>query len=367
MLANTLLAAATTVNMLDYLVPDQRTTDALQFHLEGAGFAKAAWSAPNAQGDPRFVDAKGRGGYPGGYFVVKTEKDARGQDVQVAYLEWETMDWNANQHARGFHDANGYPTLEWGRSNVVPGAWNPQPASPVTDVFCGAQPDAFSSTSDAGYVATFYQLSDLASVDAALGSMGPVNPVWVDMAHSLGRTPEIMVIAGSWGAVRELYFYLKGTGLVSWRWQEHIQSNPALGWETLKGGDMTRVVWERTPIRILDLCEKVRGAVAGPIIVDHIVPKRQHPRHEVTFSGSCTPGGPVVQAINGRVQVTLSWQMIVPPSSLYPSGDVWLQEDVLAPGEGESWTTPAPSIYIIATSTDEEGHTDLQTWTQQCK
>lgn len=246
-----------TVNMLEYLVPDQRTTDAPQFHLEGSGFEKTAWSTPNEQGDPRFVDTKARGGYPSGYFVVKTEQDVCGKDIQVVYIEWETMDWDTNQHARGFHDENGYPTLEWGRSNVVPSAWNPQPSSPVRDIFCGAQPDTFDRTSDAGYVVYVYKLDNLEAVNRALGSMGPVNPAWVDMARLFGRDPEIMVIAGSWGAVRELYFYLKGIGLVSWRWQEHIQSDPTLDYETLHRGDQTSIVWEETPIRILNLCEKV--------------------------------------------------------------------------------------------------------------
>jgi hypothetical protein len=244
--------------MLEYLIPDQRAADTVQFHLEGAGFQKTVWTTPNEQGDPRYVDTKGRGGYPNGYFVVKTEQDACGNDIQVVYIEWETMDWDTNQHARGFHDEKGYPTLEWGRSNAVQGLRYSQPASPVRDVFCGAQPDTFDHTSDASYVVTFYKLDNLDAANKALGSMGPVNPAWIEMARALGREPEIMVIAGSWSAVRELYFYLKGVGLVSWRWQEHIQSNPALGYETLSpDGDLTSLVWEDTPIRLLNLCEKI--------------------------------------------------------------------------------------------------------------
>ncbi len=287
-------AAPKLVDLTQFLVPDQRYSDALQYHFGGYGscfrdtpecldankvpirirnsFWKVARTENSPEGDTRFIFQKAPS-HPNEYFIVKNELDSDGKPVQVVYIEAEAMDWTMNQYARSYHRDDGYPTFEWARSNALANAFNPQNWIRCTWTFCGAKPDEydFQGSTPSGYVPRVYDLSkDMEAINRDLAELGPIEPKWFNMAKDAGKDPQLLVYAGYWspvgGAVgndptlwwnRELYFYLKGIGIIGWRWQEHVDGDRFKPFKTLQEGIGDVLIWEDEPILPLAVCEKV--------------------------------------------------------------------------------------------------------------
>ncbi|MDO8504800.1 MAG: hypothetical protein Q7S36_03010 [Candidatus Liptonbacteria bacterium] len=283
-----------TVDLTQFLVPDLKYSDPLQYHFSGygrcfrntpdcrdengtpilrdGGFAKIAQAENSPEGDTRFIFQKDRR-HPNEYYIVKNELGSDGEPVQIVYIETETMDWPWNQYARTYHREDGYPSFEWGRSNAVVGGLNLQYWIRGKWIFCGAKPDEYElqGSTPSGYVPRVYDLSkDIEAINRDLAELGPIEPKWLDMAKDTGKDPQLLVYAGYWSPVsqavgnapslwwnRELYFYVKGLGFVGWRWQEHVDGDRFKPFQTLQEGIASAVVWEDEPILPLAVCEKV--------------------------------------------------------------------------------------------------------------
>lgn len=283
------------VDLTEFLVPDLKYSDPLQYHFTGYGrcfrntpdcrdangipilregsFTKIARAENSPEGDTRFIFQKAAT-KPNEYYIVKNELDSDGKPIQTIYLETETMDWTGNRAARDYHTDNGYPTFEWGRSNALLNGFNPQNWIRCTWTFCGAKPEEydFQGSTPSGYILRVYDLSkDHETINRDLAELGPIEPKWLDMAKDTGKDPKLLVYAGYWSPVtegvfgndptiwwnRELYFYMKGLGFVAWRWQEHVNGDRLQPFQTLQEGVESTVVWEDEPILPLAVCEKV--------------------------------------------------------------------------------------------------------------
>lgn len=283
------------INMLDFLVPPQSTDSEKQFYLEGymeclqvpgsgcfvggmsrysrGGFQKQIKVAPDENGNIRFTSSKARTGlvaHPCEYHETRNEYDEYGQPVTILYLRAETMDWVQNKKYRAYYDGLGEPLFEWGRSNAVVGKMYVQDPGFEVAYECDNTVKT-NPIMPAGYIVRVYSLEgDLDEVNRRMGSIGPVEPKWVGMAHEMGQKAELLVIEGYWGwtpnspgsepwrwTYRELYMYLKGVGWVSWRWQEHEGGDLHKPFMTHQLGNLDTIVWEMPGefIRNVELCE----------------------------------------------------------------------------------------------------------------
>lgn len=289
--------APRTVNMLEFMVPSQSVNSERQFHLEGymqclgvpgsgcflggepfyarGSFQKQTVSAPDGSGNIRFVSSKAKTGllaHPCEYHETRNEFDESGRPITILYLREEMMDWVRNKQYRAYYDGLGEPLFEWGRSRAVVGKMYMQDPGFEIGRECDG-PVKTTKISPAGYIVRVYSLEgDLEEVNRRMGSMGPVEPKWVGMAHEMGQKAELLVVEGYWGWTpdspgvepwrwrqRELYMYLKGVGWVSWRWQEHEDGDLYKPFRTEKLGNLDTIVWEKPGefIRNVELCEDI--------------------------------------------------------------------------------------------------------------
>lgn len=285
-------------DLTEFLVPDLKYSDPLQYHFAGYGrcfydtpdcrdengvpivrrpnFAKIARAENSPEGDTRFIFQKAPA-HPNEYYIVKNELGPDGEPVRIVYIETETMDWTENQYARSYHTDAGYPTFEWGRSNAPVNTFIPQHIGTCTWTYCGSKPDEYEPqpSTPSGYVVRVFDLSkDIEAINKDLAELGPVEPKWLEMARATGKDPQLLVYQGYWNPVtggvvgnnpalwwnRELYFYVKGLGFVAWRWQEHVDGDKFKPFQTFHEEVVDHIVWEDEPILPLAICEKVPGA-----------------------------------------------------------------------------------------------------------
>jgi hypothetical protein len=287
------------INMLDYLVPDQTWDDPEPFHL--VGYSRCIWGECVDRGEPPYSEtsftkvyrmpdsATGDTRYaamktptkPAEYFTVKNSYE-RGRWVSRAFLEAEDMFWGLEGwELRDYHDASGYPTFEWGRSDVAEGAENIQTFPWCTWRYCGRKPDWRELTSGIVSVYTVQEFDlrgDHRAIAQKLGDRvftpdmaTEVLPKWLSLALELRRgEPKLMVISGYWSPVasgatqadpslwyhREVYSYLEGVGWVGWWWQMHAGYDQSAPFSTIKGGVNYKAVWEdpKKPILAFDVC-----------------------------------------------------------------------------------------------------------------
>lgn len=287
------------IDMLSFMVPRQKWGDERQFHLEGymeclgvegsdcakngesrharGSFQKQHLMEPDSQGNTRFTTSKARTGslgHPCEYYEIRESFDADGNPVQKLFVYAEMMDWVWNKQYRAYFDGMNEPLFEIARSNAIEGRYYLQNPGSGTDYFCNDQSVTYPLT-DQVYVAYSYKLSrdTISEVNRRLGSMGSIEPKWIEMAEAMGEVePELLVIQSYWGYVgvspgkegwrwyyRELYFYLKGVGWVSWRWQEHINHDLWNDFVTHKQLNMDTIVWEGPEefVRNVALCEEI--------------------------------------------------------------------------------------------------------------
>lgn len=287
-------------NMFEYMVPPQKASDAKQFYLEGYmqclgipgsdcvkngealysrnGYEKQTVSDPDENGNLRFTTSKARTGllgHPCEYYVTREGFDEDDQPITFMYVYAEMMDWVDNKKYRAYYDGLGEPMFEMARSRVKNGVAYLQTPSVGTDYFCNGASNTY-PLMDTVYVPYFFSFTrdTIDDVNRQMGSMGPVEPKWVDMALAMGQTKaELMVVQGQWGytgaapgkegsrwVYRELYMYLKGVGWVSWRWQEHQDGDLQRDFVTHKLGNLDTIVWEAPgeAIRNVELCETIQ-------------------------------------------------------------------------------------------------------------
>jgi len=289
-------------NMLEYMVPAQKWDDADQYHLEGymtcapvpwgdvctdpqvelayarSGYGKVYVGLPDEKGNTRFSASKGRTGllgHPCEYYATREDVGDDGLPITRLYILAETMNWTDNLRYRAYHLPNGEPTFEIGRSKVYNGEFFLQDPKFGIFYYCGAKPpEEYSLPIPGATTVYFYTMEDgnIDELNAKLGNFGPLEPKWLDIAKALGyKRAELMLLVGNWGYTgaapgpepwrwyyQELYYYLKGVGWVSWRWQQHIGNDVNAPFQTIKMGNSDTVVREgKDAIRNMELCEDI--------------------------------------------------------------------------------------------------------------
>jgi len=280
--------AGPTIDMSQYLVAAQHSTDAKQFYLTGhmecfggecerngeprfseGMYGKSYWQS-TTDGVPRFVQTKAPRA-PSEFFSV------RGTSI---FLEQEVMTWDVsvNSEYRDHHDARGNPNHLWAKTDdIVKRFVSPNIGDFFARYCMEEQPPRTISFHDGGYfILGPYNLStgNLNAIERELAPYGTgIERKWLVINEHLGRPDqpvELVVRVNYWGphgrsktsssrdwGAQETYWYIKGAGFVRWNVAE--KAKPGDGFFMWKQGTLHTPVWEPEGrgLMALGLCEQL--------------------------------------------------------------------------------------------------------------